>query len=296
MPSAQDWQSYKDKLTKEQLQMFDKTIFGPLLNVNMVFNGQLIHHFLLRQIPEDGNADGVCFSVLGKNVRFTQKEFNIITRCGLMKYSQLQKNIFDNKNIVVKPKLKLSTQENAFMESRIRGDDNMQMEDDESIRDINKNDTNTPDHVRKQKSLWLATVTSGRSPACPCPYPCLYSKKNVTWKEGPTTSPIRRGTWLSWESARGDGRGRGYTRAGRARGCTRARLDARVGWRHGAAERAGRVPGRSRGISVQVRNTDRLRSRVATLRSGLLGWGDAALLGDPTELRRPTNLTMTAFG
>ncbi|KAA0025135.1 MuDRA-like transposase [Cucumis melo var. makuwa] len=28
----------KDKLTKEQLQMFDKTIFGPLLNVNMVFN------------------------------------------------------------------------------------------------------------------------------------------------------------------------------------------------------------------------------------------------------------------
>ncbi|KAL0543853.1 hypothetical protein IC582_018958 [Cucumis melo] len=59
--------------------MFDKTIFGPLLNVNMVFNGQLIHHFLLRQIPEDGNVDGICFSVLGKNVRFTQKEFNIIT-------------------------------------------------------------------------------------------------------------------------------------------------------------------------------------------------------------------------
>ncbi|TYK21833.1 MuDRA-like transposase [Cucumis melo var. makuwa] len=69
----------KDKLTKEQLQMFDKTIFGPLLNVNMVFNGQLIHHFLLRQILEDGNADEICFSVLGKNARFTQKEFNIIT-------------------------------------------------------------------------------------------------------------------------------------------------------------------------------------------------------------------------
>ncbi|KAA0062142.1 Ulp1-like peptidase [Cucumis melo var. makuwa] len=31
----------KDKLSKEQLQMFDKTIFGPLLN------GQLIHHFLV---------------------------------------------------------------------------------------------------------------------------------------------------------------------------------------------------------------------------------------------------------
>ena len=38
----------KDKLTKEQLQMFHKTIFGPLLNVNIVFNGQLIHHFLPR--------------------------------------------------------------------------------------------------------------------------------------------------------------------------------------------------------------------------------------------------------
>ncbi|KAA0031869.1 Ulp1-like peptidase [Cucumis melo var. makuwa] len=37
--------------------MFHKTIFGPLLNVNMVFNGQLIHHFLLRKIPEEANAN-----------------------------------------------------------------------------------------------------------------------------------------------------------------------------------------------------------------------------------------------
>ncbi|KAL0546648.1 hypothetical protein IC582_016560 [Cucumis melo] len=296
----------KDKLTKDQLQMFEKTIFGPLLNVNIVFNGQLIHHFLLRQIPEDGNADGICFSVLGKNVRFTQKEFNIITglwptnnplekdcdskrlqsllfgsenkkliTClkieesfknfeftndddavkvalavfvetvmvgkdkktqfdmdilgrvddeeafksfdwstffytrllnslktslqgkkeayelkktrsskavsyynikgyvlafqvwayeilstanehlatrnskGLIprilrwnctqapSYKMLQKNIFDNKNTVVQLKLKMSTQEKAFMESRIRGNDNMQMEDNESIGTMN---------------------------------------------------------------------------------------------------------------------------------------------------------------
>ncbi|TYK05156.1 Ulp1-like peptidase [Cucumis melo var. makuwa] len=202
----------KDKLTKEQLQM---------------------------QILEDGNVDGICFSVLGKNVRFTQKEFNIITglwptnnplekdcdskrlqsllfrsenkkliTCleieeifnnfkftnaddavkvalavfieivmvgkdkktqfdmdilgrvwayevlstanehlatrnskGLIprilrwnctqapSYKMLQKNIFDNKN--------MSTQEKTFMESRIRGDDNMQMEDDEFIRAMN---------------------------------------------------------------------------------------------------------------------------------------------------------------
>ncbi|KAA0059081.1 Ulp1-like peptidase [Cucumis melo var. makuwa] len=35
---------------------------------------------------------------------------------------------------VAKSKLKLSTQEKTFMESRIRGDDNMEMEDDESFQ------------------------------------------------------------------------------------------------------------------------------------------------------------------
>ncbi|KAA0037238.1 hypothetical protein IC582_013546 [Cucumis melo] len=85
----------KDKLTKEQLQMFDKTIFGSLLNVNMVFNDQLIHHFLLRQISEDGNADGIYFSVLGKNVRFTQKKFNIII--GLWPTNTTLEKDYDNK-------------------------------------------------------------------------------------------------------------------------------------------------------------------------------------------------------
>ncbi|KAA0041180.1 Ulp1-like peptidase [Cucumis melo var. makuwa] len=307
----------KDKLTKDQLQMFEKTIFGPLLNVNMVFNGQLIHHFLLRQIPEDGNADGICFSVLGKNVRFTQKEFNILTglwptinplekdcdskrlqsllfgsenkklitcleieeifknfeftndddavkvalavfietvmvgkdkktqfdmdilgrvddeeafksfdwstffytrllnslktslqgkkrsiraeedtkfqssvilqhqrlrACfsvlstanehlatrnskGLIprilrwnctqapSYKMLQNNIFDNKNTVVQPKLKMSTQEKAFMESRIRGDDNMQMEDDESIGAMNNKSLEQSDSSPQREQL-----------------------------------------------------------------------------------------------------------------------------------------------
>ncbi|KAA0033924.1 Ulp1-like peptidase [Cucumis melo var. makuwa] len=234
----------KDKLTKDQLQMFEKTIFGPLLNVNMVFNGQLIHHFLLRQIPEDGNADGICFSVLGKNVRFTQKEFNIITGlwptnnplekdcdskrlqsllfrsenkkvitcleieeifknfeftndddavkvalavfietvmvgkdkktqfdmdilgrvddeeafksfdwCGLMKYSQLQMSTWPQETTVVQPKLKMSTQEKAFMESRIRGDDNMQMEDDESIGAMNNKSLEQSDSSPQREQL-----------------------------------------------------------------------------------------------------------------------------------------------
>ncbi|KAL4010800.1 hypothetical protein IC575_027820 [Cucumis melo] len=87
----------KDKLTKEQLQMFEKIIFGLLLNVNMVFNGQLIHHFLLRQIPEDGNVDGICFSILGKNVNFTQKEFSIIT--GLWPTNTTLEKDCDNKRL-----------------------------------------------------------------------------------------------------------------------------------------------------------------------------------------------------
>ncbi|KAL0536262.1 hypothetical protein IC582_025205 [Cucumis melo] len=91
----------------------------------------------------------------------------------------LQKNIFDNKNVsktcqrsfntitrsfntitlqtVVKPKLKLSTQEKGFMESRIRGDDNIQMEDDESIRD-------TPDHAMNNKSLEQSDSSPQLSP------------------------------------------------------------------------------------------------------------------------------------
>ncbi|TYK06359.1 MuDRA-like transposase [Cucumis melo var. makuwa] len=155
------------KLTKEQLQMFDKTIFGPLLNVNMVFNGQLIHHFLLRQIPEDETM------MVGKDKK-TQFDMDILGRVDDEKafksfdwstffYTRLlnslktslqgKKETYELKkttsskvvsyyNIkgyvlafqtVVQPKLKMSTQEKTFMESRIRGDDNMQMEDDESI-------------------------------------------------------------------------------------------------------------------------------------------------------------------
>ncbi|KAA0054420.1 MuDRA-like transposase [Cucumis melo var. makuwa] len=251
----------KDKLTKDQLQMFEKIIFGPLLNVNMVFNGQLIHHFLLRQIPEDGNADGICFSVLGKNNfeftndddavkvalavfietvmlgkdKKTQFDMDILGRVddeeafksfdwstffytrllnslktslqgkkeanelkktrsskavsyynikgymlafqvwayevlstanehlatrnskGLIprilrwnctqapSYKMLQKNIFNNKN--------MSTQEKAFMESQIRGDDNMQMEDDESIGAMNNKSFEQSDSSPQREQL-----------------------------------------------------------------------------------------------------------------------------------------------
>ncbi|KAA0039663.1 uncharacterized protein E5676_scaffold767G00420 [Cucumis melo var. makuwa] len=68
-------------------------------------------------------------------------------------YKMLQKNIFDNKNTVVQAKLKLSTQEKAFMESRIRGDDNMEMEDDESMSDIDNSDNTTSDDTTNNQTL-----------------------------------------------------------------------------------------------------------------------------------------------
>ncbi|TYK01664.1 Ulp1-like peptidase [Cucumis melo var. makuwa] len=192
----------KDKLTKEQLQMFHKTIFGPLLNVNMVFNGQLIHHFLLRQIPEEANADGIYFlvalavfieTVMVRKDKKTEFDMDILGRVddeevfksfdwstffytrllNSLKTSLQGKKVYELKktksskavayyNIkgyvlafqtIVKPKLKLLTQEKAFIESRIRGDDNTQMEDDESIPDINNSDTNTSDHAMNNQLL-----------------------------------------------------------------------------------------------------------------------------------------------
>ncbi|KAL4032849.1 hypothetical protein IC575_005931 [Cucumis melo] len=76
----------------------------------------------------------------------------------------LQKNIFNNKNTIVKRKLKLSTQDKAFMKSRIRGDDNMEMEDDESIPDINNSDTNTPDQAMNNQSLEQSDPSPQLSP------------------------------------------------------------------------------------------------------------------------------------
>ncbi|KAL0546593.1 hypothetical protein IC582_016505 [Cucumis melo] len=47
----------------------------------------------------------------------------------------------------------MSTQENAFMESRIRGDDNMQMEDDESIGAMNNKSLEQSDSSPQREQL-----------------------------------------------------------------------------------------------------------------------------------------------
>ncbi|KAA0043623.1 Ulp1-like peptidase [Cucumis melo var. makuwa] len=52
----------------------------------------------------------------------------------------------------------------AFMESRIQGDDNMEMEDDESIPDINNSDTNTLDDAMNNQSLEQSDSSPQLSP------------------------------------------------------------------------------------------------------------------------------------
>ncbi|KAA0059221.1 Ulp1-like peptidase [Cucumis melo var. makuwa] len=229
------------------------------------------------QIPEDGNADGICFSVLGKNVCFTQEEFNIITRLWptnttlekdydnkclqsllfgsenkklitCLKIEEIFKNCeFTNDDNAVKVALAvfietvmvrkdkktqqvykekkeayelkkttsskavayynikdyvlafqvwayevlsnasehLATRNSKGLIPRIfrwnctqapsykmlqknifdnKNDDNMQMEDDESIQDINNNDTNTPDHAMNNKSLEQSDSSPQLSP------------------------------------------------------------------------------------------------------------------------------------
>ncbi|TYK09796.1 Ulp1-like peptidase [Cucumis melo var. makuwa] len=76
----------------------------------------------------------------------------------------LQKNIFDNKNTIVQAKLKLSTQEKAFMESQIQRDDNMKMEDGESMPDINNSDNTTPNDTTNNQSLDNNNLQSTSSP------------------------------------------------------------------------------------------------------------------------------------
>ncbi|TYK21796.1 Ulp1-like peptidase [Cucumis melo var. makuwa] len=58
----------------------------------------------------------------------------------------------------------LSTQGKAFMESQIRGDDNMEIEEDESMPDINNSDNTTPDDTTNNQSLDNNNLQSTSSP------------------------------------------------------------------------------------------------------------------------------------
>ncbi|KAL0546571.1 hypothetical protein IC582_016482 [Cucumis melo] len=127
--------------------MFDKIIFSPLLNVNMVFNDQLIHHFLLRHIPEEANANEICFLVFGKNVFFTQKEFNIIT--GLWPTNVTLEKDYDNKRL----------------QSLLFGSENKKIITYLKVEEIFKNFEFTNDHdaVKVALAIFIETVMVGKN-------------------------------------------------------------------------------------------------------------------------------------
>ncbi|KAL4021790.1 hypothetical protein IC575_020607 [Cucumis melo] len=68
----------KVKLKPDQLALFRKTKFGHFLDLNIVFNGPLIHYLLLREVEDEGN-DSISFLLGGVVCTFGRREFNIIT-------------------------------------------------------------------------------------------------------------------------------------------------------------------------------------------------------------------------
>ncbi|KAL4028663.1 hypothetical protein IC575_011871 [Cucumis melo] len=68
----------KAKLKPDQLALFRKTKFGHFLDLNIVFNGPLIHYLLLREVEDEGK-DSISFLLGGVVCTFGRREFNIIT-------------------------------------------------------------------------------------------------------------------------------------------------------------------------------------------------------------------------
>lgn len=57
---------------------FRRTCFGLLLNVDLVLNVKLVHHFLFKEV-KDEDEDFISFNILGKKVTVTQEYFNLIS-------------------------------------------------------------------------------------------------------------------------------------------------------------------------------------------------------------------------
>ncbi|KAA0031870.1 hypothetical protein E6C27_scaffold712G00110 [Cucumis melo var. makuwa] len=113
-------------------------------------------YWLAKWKKKIGGDDGALFIetvMVGKDKK-TQFDMDVLGR------------VDDEKN-VVQPKLKLSTQEKAFMESQIRGDDNMEIEDNESMSDVNSSDTNTPTDTMNNQSLDHNDLNNLRSTSSP---------------------------------------------------------------------------------------------------------------------------------
>ncbi|PON48336.1 hypothetical protein TorRG33x02_320770 [Trema orientale] len=77
--------------------MFEKTYFGYFLNQHkLVGQGQLIHHFLLREVKQP-NPDEMWFKIGGKLLRFGIQEFAIAT--DLLCVGDTDKTIFETKRV-----------------------------------------------------------------------------------------------------------------------------------------------------------------------------------------------------
>ena len=68
----------KAKLKPDQLTLFRNTKFGHFLDLNIVFNGPLIHYLLLREVEDERN-DHISFMIGGVVCTFGRREFNIMT-------------------------------------------------------------------------------------------------------------------------------------------------------------------------------------------------------------------------
>lgn len=75
---AKTAENIKAKLNRRQLEMFRQTVFGPLLDLSIKFNGPLVHLILLREI-EESRPNVVSYNILGKKVSFGKEEFDLIT-------------------------------------------------------------------------------------------------------------------------------------------------------------------------------------------------------------------------
>ena len=89
---------------------------------------------------------------------------------------------------IVQPKLKLSIQEKALMESQIRGNDNMEIEDDESMPDVNRSNTSTPTDTMNNQSLDHNDLNNLRSTSSPL----LHFNENVYGLNSVVQPSLRR--------------------------------------------------------------------------------------------------------
>ena len=120
----------KAKLKPDQLTLFRNTKFGHFLDLNIIFNGPLIHYLLLREV-EDERVDHISFKIGEVVCSFGRREFNMMTGLwssqpepiDLVGNSRLLEKFFEQKKCIY-----ISDLEDTFVE--YEGDD----DDDDIVK------------------------------------------------------------------------------------------------------------------------------------------------------------------